>query len=204
MRFSLRTLLLTFTVIAVAYFWAWMFLRNIYEKEIDLESYTQDLKSLQKQAAWMKFSRDTENKPFSLSVINENLADPDFYLMQQLRPRSSERGLLFRRDQWGRPFVAIALNEAGQPNSEILESKVIGYYSLGQDGKSETHGNDPDDLNSWRPNTDYYHEQAMREASDRARRDAVGIAAVPLAFVFGVILLYRDPHLARKEEPRLA
>ncbi len=204
MRFSLRTLMLMFTLFAVAYVIAWMYLRSEFEQRIDLATYIQDLKSLKVHAAWMKFGRDTENKPFPLSIINESLADSDFYYGQQLRPRAAERGLLFRRDQWGRPFVAVALNEIGDPCPEILESKVIGYYSFGQDGKSETFGNDPDDLNSWRPSTEFYLQQAKQQASDRARKEALGIACVPLAVILGIIFLFRDPHLACKEEVQRA
>lgn len=44
-------------------------------------------------------------------------------------------------DPWGRPFLYVV--DPKLPDG-------VGVYSMGPDGKTETRGNDPDDVNSWR------------------------------------------------------
>ncbi len=193
MTFSLRTLLLMFPALIVSYYCSWVYLRHSKEQWIDLQIETEMLASLQKETAWMKANRESANQSFPIAVLNENLEDVNFYWSQPID--RIKMGMLWPRDSWGQPFKAVALDERGEPAPNVKESMVIGYYSVGQDGKSDSYGNDPDDLNSWRPSTEYYLEQAKRKVSDRARIDALGMACIPLTMIVGIVYYFRDPHL---------
>ena len=48
-------------------------------------------------------------------------------------------------DSWGRP-IQYVMDESGKL---IMEDWTLLAYSLGEDGKSESNGNDADDINTW-------------------------------------------------------
>jgi len=85
-------------------------------------------------------------------------------------------------DSWGRP-IQYVMDESG---NLIMDDWTLLAYSLGEDGKSESNGNDADDINTWdEHHIDYYwtpiRNQHMRKLLWRA------VWATPL--IFGLLLL---------------
>ncbi len=73
--------------------------------------------------------------------------------------RKTYPGLAFEEscypDAWQQPFHAVR-------DHKLLDGRIIliGIYSLGEDGKSATGGQDADDINSWdRDSGDYYRRR---------------------------------------------
>ena len=58
-------------------------------------------------------------------------------------------------DAWGRPLQVM---DPRKPTSDATKSK-FGVYSTGVDGRSESFGNDPDDINSWDNHHDAYYQR---------------------------------------------
>lgn len=87
--------------------------------------------------------------------LNNKLTDDD---------RKTYPGLTFEEgcypDAWQQPFHAVR-------DHKLLDGRVIsiGIYSLGEDGKSETAGQDVDDINSWdRESGEYYRRREKSRA----------------------------------------
>jgi hypothetical protein len=76
-------------------------------------------------------------------------------------------------DLWGRPYCAVQL-DGGQ----------IGLYSNGVDGKSETAGNDPDDISTWKQ-TDFYR---VKEGQ-YDRKQTIVITLCEVVICFGLFYL---------------
>jgi len=72
-------------------------------------------------------------------------------------------GMNGNRDPWGNPYQIVELDRRGMYG---LPS-TFHVYSLGEDGKSDSSGNDPDDINSW--NFDVEKHYGRRVAARHAR-----------------------------------
>ncbi len=94
------------------------------------------------------------------------------------------------RDGWNRDFVYVF---PGKRNTNSYD-----LYSLGEDGKSKTGGDDPDDLNNWdlSAGIDYYRNAGMRRAvSDIHERKLVlrkrGLVAAAFAGCVLIVVIAR-------------
>jgi hypothetical protein len=97
-------------------------------------------------------------------------------------------------DPWGNPYRCVQ-DLRHQDGTHI----TIGVYSTGRDGVSQTHGNDPDDLNSWDEHTGAYDRAEIAE-SDRKQSVIQGLYVAPFVYIgllaFGSILkrsIFRRP-----------
>ena len=61
-------------------------------------------------------------------------------------------------DSWGNPLQY----GRGESDGMISANGIALVYSLGFDGKSESHGNDPDDINSWDKHHRLFYGQQLR------------------------------------------
>ena len=62
----------------------------------------------------------------------------------------------YETDRWGNPYMFVA--------EDRVEGLWIGLYTKGQDGISNSKGNDPDDQNSWgQDGVDYYLQKINRK-----------------------------------------
>ena len=77
------------------------------------------------------------------------------------------------RDSWGNPYRCTMAKEG--------ETTRLGVYSTGEDGISRSHGNDPDDLNSWS-----YNGRAHYREQDRLRDLRSRVSAFALWFLYAL------------------
>jgi hypothetical protein len=161
MRFSLRTLLLLFPALIVSYglarccvyyfaeqynstpapIWC-QYQRALWEAQHD---------SAHSQSAIGSFSDATTN------LINSWTAGQISNLPADLKIQAFEK--IGRLDLWGRPLQC-RLFEYDNPCAPGMKIQSLGFYSCGEDGISDSKGNDPDDLSSWnRMSGNYYSEK---------------------------------------------
>jgi hypothetical protein len=178
MRFSLRTLLLHFTMFAVVYGVSLHVEKGRLEKE-SRPNIAKVLYQLDRENVYTK-ARQRFAQRYGYASVN--------FLNKTVSAR----------DLWGNRFVAVALDENDVPLSEIDETTRVGYYSRGQDGKSVSHGNDPDDLNSWQPTPEFYETLYREERDRRAKMKALQSASLTTAISVLCLtlgrLLFRKRH----------
>ena len=105
----------------------------------------------------------------------------------------------YKRKYWNNPWMSLPKFVAEMRDGELW----MGVYLDGEDGKSDTKGNDPDDLNSWGQNGfDFYEELYAEETKEMdARRleqkieKAFGFTLYPVFtfFIFMWSFRKRDP-----------
>jgi hypothetical protein len=83
---------------------------------------------------------------------------------------------VYEYDPWGRPFHVVEPVKAGDE---------FHFYSSGQDGKSLSEGNDPDDLNTW----DDHGESWYRKSIQRHDRMRLGIRGTVIGLGIFVMTL---------------
>ena len=112
---------------------------------------------------------------------------PEALAHQLLLGSVRERGT----DGWGHPYMFVAEDRA--------DRLWIGIYSVGQDGISNSKGNDPDDQNSWgQDGMDYYQRKIQRWVLVRLLVEG-GIA---FAFYLPICLMtFRRPKSTTQTEP---
>lgn len=92
-------------------------------------------------------------------------------------------------DPWGRPYRYV--RDMTLPDRAVVD---FGVYSLGEDGKSTSNGNDPDDISSWVPypdNVAYYSQKVRTEYRwERAIRGAYLTPFVYIGIV-GIVWLFK-------------
>jgi hypothetical protein len=104
-----------------------------------------------------------------------------------------------RADPWNRPLRATTLEEADDG-----KSRVLGFYSLGQDGQSQTAGNDADDLNTWNEACTAWYAKSLRRQMliARALWAAIGTPFVYAALFFiGSLIAHFSPREDRNATP---
>ncbi len=112
--------------------------------------------------------------PADIDTVNQ-------YLSHSLEkpPRLSELKWIDNKfDPWGNPYVCVE-----RPEDSDEGDRPWHFYSTGQDGKSATNGNDPDDIGSWKEMqvvANYYHAETRK----RKRTAAVLLGLVSSPFVF--------------------
>ncbi|GEM_PF-4288213 len=93
------------------------------------------------------------------------------------------------KDPWGNPYRCIRYR-----HSYMDETRTVGFYSTGQDGVTNTSGNDADDLNSWNPECRQWY---VRDINARRRSQILvnGILLTPIVYVvvIGVSWMLRLP-----------
>ena len=87
-------------------------------------------------------------------------------------------------DSWGNPYVFIELGQTG-PNEP---KSTFHLYSCGEDGESQTDGNDPDDINSWSYDRNRFYRQRMRWIDSKQRLWRT-IWMAPLIWAFSLLIL---------------
>jgi hypothetical protein len=95
------------------------------------------------------------------------------------------------RDSWGHSYRVVV---EGEPDVTF-----VGVYSTGRDGRSDSRGNDPDDINSWGLDwREYYPAADKRQDRLESLRIAGlwSLLTVPLA-----VLLFERRLLAGEERP---
>jgi hypothetical protein len=175
MTFSLRTLLLLFPALIVSYGLAYAW---------DGLGFRCVMFRWHGQRSQVRMLAEMHPPNIIISVTNANL------WLQQKLPATHPHYRLYRswlyeqQDCWGQPLVCVALNERDEPVPELDLTTRCGIYSLGNDGVSHSHGNDPDDLNSWNSTDDYYHDLSRRTLAEW--RQAEALATTP--WFFGAVL----------------
>lgn len=81
-----------------------------------------------------------------------------------------------RTDIWGNPYVCV-----------VSESGQYDFFSYGVDRTSQSRGNDPDDLNSWDLEYEYY----VNLEETRGRLDVYGFAAMLTLPIFSLLVCLR-------------
>lgn len=66
-------------------------------------------------------------------------------------------------DPWSNDYRVVELQRTGTLGSK----STFHVYSLGADGKSESGGNDPDDINSWNYDRDNFYGPSIAKAANR-------------------------------------
>jgi hypothetical protein len=110
----------------------------------------------------------------SVDAINAWLAKKP---LNDPRARQALRDDSVELDPWGNPY------HCGR-DMELVDGRVIpiGIYSLGEDGLSQTQGNDSDDINSWDENAGAYYRTKIRE-SNRKQYAIEGLLIAPFTYV---------------------
>ena len=140
-------------------------------------------------------ARDAYPQSFSSSAVNGWLARSNL----GSNPFATAIGLESDLDPWGRPYVFL---ERSSPSKEIWDGMHI--YSLGEDGRTDSQGDDPDDINTWYDRSfDFYVHRENRNTFNRHLKRLTWL--FPLACV---ALLASMRMLRRKAapgtEPRIA
>ena len=81
-------------------------------------------------------------------------------------------------DSWGNPLQYVR-DESGHL---VVEDGTVLPYSCGQDGKSESEGNDPDDINCWNVHHRPFYRRQMQNYRQRKRIWRT-VWVTPLVFV---------------------
>jgi hypothetical protein len=135
-------------------------------------------------ADMIQFSESTgSKKQFDEATINPWLAQRlprSHQIWQQLREHPGV-------DPWGQPYRYIR-------NRHLTDGTVVelGVYSTGQDGVSETDGNDADDLNSWSEKQgQYYRDEISRQDFSDAALTGLLLTPFTYALLIGLSRLSR-------------
>jgi len=85
-------------------------------------------------------------------------------------------------DSWGRP-IQYVMNESGEL---IMEDWTLLAYSLGEDAKSESNGNDADDINTW---DEHHRDHYWTPIRNQHMRKLLGRTVWATPIIFGFLLL---------------
>ncbi len=93
----------------------------------------------------------------------------------------------------GKKYSLRSIESAGQPLPEAMLTNKVGFYSLGRDGKSLSHGMDADDVNSWSATSEQTQAMGMAWVYERMHEQSIyyipWTLGVLLSIVFGVMRL---------------
>jgi hypothetical protein len=201
MRFSLRTLLLFFPALIIAYGVAWLVAVGIVDQP-----------RLPKPAGWSSYDYNllydymergvqlVGGGPFDWRKLNDYFAgklpasDPDYSWHSLRHPRTT--------DIHGNHYFCIPLNAEYSPDPALTKPRCFGFYSVGQDGLSASYGEDSDDTNSWHFEKPSFWRAWDLEKSWHYRRVALWLT--PLTF-FAVYRLWKRltrRRIARRKLPK--
>jgi hypothetical protein len=89
---------------------------------------------------------------------------------------------------------SLLLDSWGQPYRCVERDNRVQFYSCGQDGITQSAGNDPDDLNSWDEHAAEFYINQFRESELRKKRlESLGFMPLTLAFVVWFWVKLRQP-----------
>jgi hypothetical protein len=86
-----------------------------------------------------------------------------------------------RLDPWGHPYRCVS--PKASPDGQSTHD--VGVYSMGQDGVSESNGNDPDDINSW---DDHHRRFYLDQIATRKRTENVSVTIVLMPVIYACVL----------------
>ncbi len=197
MRFSLRTLMfLLIPLLIAAYGLAYMLNATVNGQPIFERKWSKELNQLQ---TWHL----TANDPY---VILKPSKTTLFGLMQEvLNGKTNTEVLqlgyyqqLHLSDCWEQPYRCVCLDAKHQVVDES-QAVEIGFYSVGEDGVSQTSGNDPDDLNSWSSTDAYYAQRHQAIVLREMRLQALKFLPLSLG-IFALVGWFLKPFSARSLE----
>lgn len=191
MRFSLRFLLFIAPCILVAaYFVIW-----------HVQGYLDSL-IVNRYRAWLGVHWDIENlselshhaSKLKMQSVEQGTIDLNLWFKGELSNQSPAAQLmnelhLPKEDCFGHTFIAVGLGENNQPAQDPAKAIVIGIYSTGIDGVSNSNGSDPDDISSWRIESSFsYYERLKKERYWQSRKIRAFVALV--VGTFSVLALW--------------
>jgi hypothetical protein len=182
MRFSLRTLLLLFPVIALL---AYGLACGIAFVQVVPERPGSTVDRILMEAHALCF-----NQAQASAGVQTDVTTLELWLQQRLPAnhpdaRLYNSNLLLFADNWGRSLHCVALSPAGEPLPDVTLTNTIGLYSLGRDGQSLTHGMDADDVNSWSTTSEQTQAMGLAWVYERMRDQA----GYYVPWTLGVLLL---------------
>lgn len=178
MRFSLRTLMLFFPAIVIA--WMLSAFLNSFDQQFQHPKWIHERTKLTSLHAaticiWVETGR-----PVEVAKINDWFAGKIAYTDPNYRELAHVLAPYQMNDLYQQPYRCVALDENQQPLPQVERSARVGIYSLGEDGRSVTGGSDPDDLNSW--------ELIHQHHFDKLRNQRLWEVAMWFPFVFSLVL----------------
>lgn len=180
MRFSLRTLFLLFPVFLICYGISFALAYWLFEPANAAYDPGAGLHSMLLEGYLFRTNDLPEIDVTKLNLwLNDNLSQNDSHY--------SLYNDFFRakRDPWGRVFHAVNLTADLVPTPQLLNPEWIGIYSLGPDGISTSHGNDPDDVSPWRKYVDLGRSERIAQQRQRVHIKA----AIMTLILLGIISL---------------
>jgi hypothetical protein len=181
MTFSLRTLLLLFPALIVAYAlaYAWLVQAGIgsgAESQPMHDSQRELLCILRKfvEFNFIPYRHASLQKHFDAYLSGKTESIPQDVL------KSIAIYCFLEKDPWGNPYRCVLVDDQ------------LHFYSNGQDGISRSAGNDPDDLNYWNTlSNKFYGEQVAAEGKRKQAIVALYFLPVTFGLVVGSWLLAR-------------
>lgn len=193
MRFSLRTLLLMFPALIVSYALAYgcasrMQTRHTVGPTVWSES-RKSLNLIQSNSFHSQAAFGASNASHA-QLVNKWFRGEINQLPQNLKRIGLET--LDRQDIWGKPFCCVLLQDESPYNPGSL-IRYLGFYSCGEDGLSQSAGNDPDDLNSWnRMSGDIYFQRQLEKERKRVYWEALWLLPFTGGFLIACWLFIKN------------
>ncbi len=182
MRFSLRTLLLLFPAFLICYGISFAIAYLLFEPVNAAHDVGAGVHSLLLERYIIRSSDLPEIDAAKLNLwFNDKLpySDPNYSLYNDF--------FRAKRDPWGRVFQAVTLTADFDPQPQLANPVWIAVYSLGKDGTSKTHGNDPDDISPWRKYVDLTQTERIAEQRQRVHMKAAIIS--PILLILAILLV---------------
>jgi hypothetical protein len=202
MRFSLRTLLLFPVIALLAYGLACAiaFVQVVPERP----GSTVDRIGLYNNAIVF-------NESQAKAGVLTNVTTLERWLQQQLPvnhpdARLYAANLSISPDIWGRNIHCVAVSPTGQPLPNAMLTNKVGFYSLGRDGKSLSHGMDADDVNSWSTTSEQTQAMGMAWVYERMHEQSIYYLPWTLGLLLVILLLVlwiKSSSVHRMVEPQL-
>jgi hypothetical protein len=182
MRFSLRTLLFLFPAFLICYGISFALAYWLFEPVNAAKDIGSGVHSMLLEGYIFRSSDLPEIDAAKLNLwFNDKLpiSDPNYSLYNDF--------FRAKRDPWGRVFLAVSLSADFDPQSQLEEPVWVAVYSLGKDGISKTHGNDPDDISPWRAYNDSTRLERIAQQRQRVHMKAAIMS--PILLVVAILLV---------------
>jgi len=197
MRFSLRTLLLLFALVAIACSLSYFYARSQVLGWRELEQ--PGFEDFRRVAEYVEAKHP---HPLDVSRLNGIFQGLSSFPFAQLEFEWCLFLLRRDRDPWGKAYHWVALDQNNQPLPHVPSADKAGIYSTGPDGTSSSYGNDPDNINSWNTTEAEFITLMERGTTHQIRRRTLQTMPGMLMILLAGVLIYQNrPHLRPKRVP---